>query len=423
MQAVDETLIKTWGLADVGLPEEQVGSPGSPTQVYEIRELTVPREKQVVSGQPPEAMAKALVDYLVQRGLFTPWQRERGDGFRPTQKTDPRPDRAVWVVGETALGQLRPVTLEILGRAAEMASQLNSEAVAVLIGDDISRHVEALAAHGADRVLLAEHPSLARYRPEAYTGVLAEAITQRHPWAVILPATVNGRDLAPRVAARLDLGLTGDCIGLEVDQRERLVQLKPAFGGNIIAPIRSRTLPAMATIRPGMLSAIAPVAGRQAPLERLLVAPPVDGRLRLMDFQVTAGEGGVDMDSAEIIVGAGVGIGNREALYPLNDLASALGGRIGGTLSAVREGIIPGPLQIGLTGRSVAPRFYLAVAVSGQLNHMIGLQRAETIVAINKDPEAPIFKSCDFGVVGDYTEVVPHVTRLVQEAREKSPPR
>ena len=247
--------------------------------------------------------------------------------------------------------------------------------------------------------------------------MLAEAIRARKPWAVLLPATVNGRDLAPRVAARLGLGLTGDCIGLEVDQRERLVQLKPAFGGSIVAPIRSSTLPAMATLRPGMLSAIAPLPGRKAMIESLPVQTHANGRIRVVDFKVTAGEAGDDLDSAETIVGIGAGIGNKENLPMLHNLAGALGGTVGTTLAGVREGILPGPLQIGLTGRSVAPRFYLAVAVSGQLNHTIGLQRAGTIVAINKDPEAPIFKNADFGVVGNYEDLVPHVTRMVQEAR------
>ena len=417
MAAVDESKIGPWSAADVGLPESEIGSAGSPTQVYDIREFTVPREQRVVSGQEPQAMAKQLVDYLMEKGLFTTWDRASADGFKPAEKTSPRDERAIWVVGETSLGQLKHVTLELLGSAAQMAAGLTSEVSVVLMGEDLARFAETLAAHGADKVLLAEHPSLAHYHPDAYSEVLAGAISARKPWAVLLPATVNGRDLAPRVAARLGLGLTGDCIGLEVDQRERLVQLKPAFGGNIVAPIRSSTLPAMATIRPGMLSAIAPVTGRKAKVESLPVATHANGRIRITDFKVTAGEAGTDLEGAETIVGVGAGLGNKENLGMMHDLANAMGGTVGTTLAGVREGILPGPLQIGLTGRSVAPRFYVAVAISGQLNHMIGLQRAGTIVAINKDPEAPMFKNADFGIVGNYQDVVPHVTRLVAEAR------
>ena len=173
----------------------------------------------------------------------------------------------------------------------------------------------------------------------------------------------------------------------------------------------------MATIRPGMLSKLRPVAGRKCDVELLPAPVPANGRLNVLGFRVTAGEEGSDLDIAETVVGIGAGLVDKADVGMLRELAQVLGGTVGTTLAGVREGILPGPLQIGLTGRSIAPRFYLAVAISGMLNHTIGLHKAGTIAVINKDPEALFFKNCDFGVAGDYREIVPCLTKLVQEAR------
>ena len=420
IQAALERPIEAWDAAAIGLPSDQTGIAGSPTSVSQIHELVIPREKRVIAGDDPESAAQQLLDYLVQRGLFTGWERATaqvpaGDGPKAALQSD----RAVWVVAEQTQGQLRNITLELLGKGAELAHQLHSELAVLLLGSGVAAQADTLAAYGAQRVYLADHPSLAHYDHAGYAKVVADAITSLRPYIVLLGSTVNGRDLAPRVAARLGLGLTGDCIGLEIDDQGRLVQLKPAFGGNIVAPILSRTTPAMATVRPGVIAKLAPQNGTSAAVERLEVTPP-DSRVRLVDFQTIAGSDGVNLDDAEAIVGVGAGIGGEDNLPLLKEMAEAFGATLGTTLKAVNTKILPSQLQIGLTGRAVAPRFYVAVAIHGALNHMIGIQKAETIVAINNNPEAPIFDNCDFGIVGDFTQIVPAVTRMAREAREKT---
>ena len=418
LEAAQALPIEVWTAADLGLSESQTGTAGSPTAVSEIRELVLPREKRVVSEADPAAAARQVAEYLLAKGLFTPWQRAAAQTQSSRSREGLRPDRAVWVVAELVHGQPRNVTLELLGKGSELATHLKSELATVLMGKDVAHLSSILGAYGADRVYLADDASLANYSTEAYAKVLADAITHYHPYAVLVPSTVNGRDLAPRVAARLGLGLTGDCIGLEIDEQERVVQLKPAFGGNIVAPILSRTLPALATVRPGMFAKVAPEPGRATAVERLAVDYIPSGRVRLLKFKEVIGASGVNMDDAEVLVGVGAGVGDEEGLTLCSQLAETLDGTVSASLRAVSARILPGPLQVGLTGRMVAPRFYIAVGIRGAMNHMMGVQKAETIVAINNDPEADIFKTCDFGVVGDFRLVVPALTHALQEAKK-----
>lgn len=416
--AAQERTVDTWTASDLGGDPADYGLSGSPTYVAEIRTLPNNRELHRIDGADPEAAANRVVEYLLGRGLFTPWQRAVP---RPIASNRRNPDssRTVWVVAELVQGRLKNVTLELLGKATELADHLHAEVAAVLLGSEVAELAQDIAAHGADRVYVADSPALAHYDTEAYAGILIDAIQTHHPQVVLLPATNNGRDFAPRIAARLGLGLTGDCIDLEIDGQRRLVQLKPAFGGNIVAPILSRTLPAMATVRPGVFQRSAPDSSRQAVVERLPVRATTSGRVRLVENVPVEGASGIELDDAEVVVGVGFGLGTPENLPLVSDLARALDGTISASLRAVGSGILPGPLQVGLTGRAIAPRFYIAVGVRGALNHMIGVQKAETIIAINNDPEADIFKACDFGVVGDLQEVVPALTSAVLRAKEK----
>ncbi|MBI2887274.1 MAG: electron transfer flavoprotein alpha/ beta subunit [Chloroflexi bacterium] len=418
LEAAKALPVETWTAADLGLPLDQVGAAGSPTSVSEIRELALPREKRILSGKEPAALAQQVVEYLLSRGLFTPWQQATAQVPPSSQASGKRSDRAVWVVAELVHGRPRNVTLELMGRGAELAAQLNGELGVVLLGNNLAGQTATLASYGADRVFLADHSSLAHYSTQSYATVLADAITRHHPYLVLIPSTVNGRDLAPRVAARLGLGLTGDCIGVELDERQRVVQLKPAFGGNIVAPIISRTTPAVATVRPGVLAPLQPQEERAAAIERLPDPPGADGRVKLLQFQEVAGATGMHMDGAEALVGVGAGVGSPEGLTLCQELAKALDGAISASLRAVGAGLLPGPLQVGLTGRAVSPRFYLAVGIRGTLNHMIGVQKAETVVAINNDPAADIFKACDLGVVCDFKELLPPLTHALRAAKQ-----
>ncbi|MBI4496969.1 MAG: electron transfer flavoprotein alpha/ beta subunit [Chloroflexi bacterium] len=414
--AAQERPVETWTAADLGGDPALFGMSGSPTYVTEVRTLPNERAQVRIDGSDPDAAAAQLVEYLVRRGLFTPWQRAVPRAVALRQK-DSDPARAVWVMAETALGRLKHVTLELLGKATDLADRLQGEVAAVLVGSGVAGLVGEAAAYGADRVYVADSPALAHFDTETYARVLSNALQVHQPAAVLFPATVNGRDLAPRIAARLGLGLTGDCIDLEIDGDGRLVQLKPAFGGNIVAPILSRTRPALATVRPGVFQRLTPDPARQAAVVTLPVPAASSGRVRFVESLPIQGASGVDLDDAEVVVGVGNGIGTPEHLPLLHDLARALGGTIAASLRAVANGILPGPLQVGLTGRAIAPRFYLAVGIRGTLTHMMGVQKAETIIAINQDPDAEIFTACDVGIVGDFRQIVPALTRAVVQAR------
>jgi electron transfer flavoprotein alpha subunit len=306
-----------------------------------------------------------------------------------------------------------------LGKSVELADQLHGDVVGVLIGSHQADHAAELAAYGADRVLLLEGAQLTDYSVEGYANALARAIQQAQPFAVLIPATTKGRDFAPRVAARLQLGLTGDAIGLEIDEQERLVQLKPAFGGNIVAPILSKTFPQMATVRPGMLDAMQPDRSRQPSIQRLEL--PDVGPIRTQTVHATqeVDASATSLEEADIVVGVGTGLGRRENVKLARELAEVLGAAIGATRRVTDANWLPRQHQIGLTGKAVAPKLYFALGIRGVMNHTIGIQRAQTIVALNNDPEAPIFQAANYGIVGDCLQLIPALTQALAEAKQR----
>ncbi len=322
---------------------------------------------------------------------------------------------AIWVVAEIIENKIRPVTFELLGRAVQLADRLRGNVAAVLMGHHVAQHASALAAYGADVIFKADRHELERYATEPFSTVLSHAIRQYSPYAVLIPSTANGRDLAPRVAARLNLGLTGDCIGLEIDSQGRLVQLKPAFGGNIVAPIISKTSPAMATVRPGMLQAADPDFARRAPVIDLQFGE-LASRTRLVR-QETDTSVGVEMEDADVIIGVGTGIGSPDNLGVIQELANLLDAPVGATRKVVDMGWLPRQVQIGLTGHSIAPRLYITVGISGKFNHVVGIQRSGLVLAIDQNPKAEIFKHADYGIVGDWAAVVPALVTKLREMR------
>jgi electron transfer flavoprotein alpha subunit len=277
-----------------------------------------------------------------------------------------------------------------------------------------------LGAYGADTVYLVDDDRLAHYETERYTAIVANLIRRSQPFAVLFPSTPNGRDLAPRVAARLQVGLTGDCVGLELDAEGRLVQLKPAFGGNIVAPIYSSTMPQMATVRPGMLDPVEPDWSVSPQIVPLAVPRDVEPRARLLQAVADPCLHAIDLQDAEVIVSVGMGVGGPENIPVVRELARVLDAPISSSLRVVSIGWLPYQLQIGLTGKAVAPRFYIAVGISGQANHLMGVKKAAHIIAINNNPEAPIFKACNFGIVGDWAQIVPALTRALEAAKARA---
>jgi len=285
----------------------------------------------------------------------------------------------------------------------------------LLGGPEAAAHAKELGAYGADTVYVAADRQLADYDTERYTHVVAEAIMRYRPHMVLFPSTTNGRDLAPRVAARLQLGLTGDAVGIEVDAKGDIAMIKPAFGGNIVSPIYSRTTPVMATVRPGALDARTPDRAVNPKVVTLAVAASGPGRVKLVHTgkqpDLVAGA----LDDADVVVGVGQGIGGPENLPAIRSLASVMHGTLAATLRTATIGTLPPQLQLGLTGRTIAPRFYLAIATSGQPNHLFGVKKAEHVLAINNDPAAPIFKSANLGIVGDWKTIVPVLTEVLAE--------
>jgi electron transfer flavoprotein alpha subunit len=405
-EAARDRPIGTVTAADLPDDPAAFGAAGSPTSVAGLEAIDVARAGEVIEGDLPGAVER-LVVALVARGLFAPAATAPAVA-RPVRRRPGDPAKALWVVAETREGGLRRVTLELLGKAGELAAQSGGEVVAVLIGHDVRRHAAALGRAGAERVLVLDDPALAPYATEPHATALADLVRARAPAAVLLASTYRGRDLAPRVAARLGLGLTGDCIDLTLDDAGRLVQWKPAFGGNVVAPILSRTVPAMATVRPGILTP-APAAVDAAPVvETIAFATPALRRVTLVARRPAPGvERAAALDEAEIAIGVGVGIGGPEALVAIEAFAAALGGAaIAATRDVTDKGWLPRQHQVGLTGRAIAPRFYFAIGVRGAFEHMVGLRRAGTVVAVNRNVKAPIFKQADVGIVADWATVL-----------------
>ncbi len=412
--------MEVWTAASLGLDPSELGLRGSPTWVSEIYSLK-PDRKQVVrlAAAGLEQATEAVARDLLAEGLFGVW------------KTTPRrpsiaswaggaPDKAIWVVAEQVGGRIRPVTFEMLGRAAELARLNGGELAAVLLGHALASLTQTLAAYGAGRVYLADAPELAAYAVEPYTAVLADAIRQHNPYAVLFPATDFGRDLAPRLAARLSLGLTGDCVGLEIDGQGRLVQLKPAYGGNILAPILTHTRPALATIRPGIFGSAQPDYDRSAVIEPLPVNSLPTPRVKRLGLELAPADG-LRLENAEVVIGVGMGLGNAANLALVRPLADLLDAPICATRRVVDAGWLPRQEQVGLTGKTISPRLYIALGISGKFNHMVGVQRSGVVLAVNKDPNADIFKQCDYGLVGDVFEVLPALVEAMKKDNIKFP--
>ena len=419
MEAARSQPIAALSAADLAPDPSLFGFAGSPTWVADIYSVATERQPLMLDGASMDEVVHRLSEHLLAQGLFGSWQGAREVPRVKVRGPAARPDRAIWVVAELLGGKIRSATHELLGKSVELADRLDGAVVGVLIGSGLADHAKELTAYGADRVLLIEGPQLAHYSAEGYANALAQAIQRFHPYAVLVPSTSSGRDFAPRVAARLQLGLTGDAIGLEINEQDLLVQLKPAFGGNIVAPILSKTFPQMATVRAGMLEAMQPEWSRAALIQRLEL--PDVGPIRTQTMQVTHEVDATtsSLEEADIIVAVGMGLGRRDHVKLARELAEVLGAPIGATRRVVDSGWLPRQHQIGLTGKSVAPKLYFALGVRGAMNHTIGMQRAQTVVAVNKDPAAPIFKVANYGIVGDCLQVVPALTQALAEAKQR----
>src|SRR5581483_9414943 len=317
LERVKEAPIEILQAAQLG-DVSQFGLQGSPTWVEAIESIEPPRKRMIRQASDGiERVVRETVDDLLREGLFGEWKRATHETILPGA-VRPASEKGIWVVAEVIQDALRPVTFEMLGRAVQLAEQNGGHVGALALGSNARQFADALAAHGADQILLAEHPALQHYATEPYARIVADAIASHKPFAVFFASTANGRDLAPRVAAKLNIGLTGDVIGAHFDAQGRLVQLKPAFGGNIVAPILSKTTPVMATVRPGMLSRAQADSTRRAEIVAIPV-PDTTTRVTRQSSETVTDEG-VHLDDAEIVIGVGMGVGGPENLAVVQEL-------------------------------------------------------------------------------------------------------
>jgi electron transfer flavoprotein alpha subunit len=325
--------------------------------------------------------------------------------------------KGVWVFIEHRDGLIRNVSLELLGEGRKLAEELGEEVSAVLIGDKVVEMSKDLFASGADNVYLAEGAAFKHYTTDAYTIVFTHLIKKYLPSVILLGATNDGRDLGPRIAARVKTGLTADCTSLAIDMETRLVAwTRPAFGGNIMATIFCpNNRPQMGTVRPKVFKKPEPDYIRTGKIIREeLAINEEDIRTKLIDV-VKVCSFSCNLEDAEIIVSGGRGLGKPEGFRIVEELAQVLKGTVGSSRAAVDAGWKPYPHQVGQTGKTVAPKIYIACGISGAIQHLAGMQTSDVIIAINTDPDAPIFKVANYGIVGDVYEVVPALTARLRE--------
>jgi electron transfer flavoprotein alpha subunit len=323
---------------------------------------------------------------------------------------------SVLVFVEARDGQIKSTSLEAVSEARRLADKGSLGEVFAVVPGSKGDGAAALGAYGADRVWTVDHELVARYQPESYVACVLEAVKQASPRVILFPASAMGRDLAPRVAARLGAGLASDCTALDW-QGGALVATRPVYAGKAISTVRIAATPALASLRPRAFPQTERTPGASAQAEPLgVMLDP--SRARVRTVEVGASEGGrVDLTEAEIIVSGGRGLRGPENFHLIEELAEALGGTVGASRAVVDAGWRPHAEQVGQTGKTVSPKLYVAVGISGAIQHLAGMSSARCIVAINKDSEAPIFKVADYGIVGDAFEVVPALTEALKGLR------
>ena len=311
--------------------------------------------------------------------------------------------KGVWVFIEQSGGQVKGVAHELLGEGRKLADELGEELAGVLIGSNVESQCQELFASGADKVYLVEGPEYAHYNTEAYTVAFVDLIDTYKPASILVGATNDGRDLGPRIAARTRTGLCADCTGLSIDEETKLVKwTRPAFGGNIMADILCpEHRPQMGTVRPKVFKKPVPDPSRKGEIVKAASKVKAeDLKVKLLEV-ISVCTSNCKLEEADIIVSGGRGLGKPENFCVVEDLALTLGGAVGASRAAVDAGWKPALHQVGQTGKTVGPKIYFACGISGAIQHLAGMSSSDTIIAINKDPDAPIFKVADYGIVGD----------------------
>ncbi|MBQ6806266.1 MAG: electron transfer flavoprotein subunit alpha/FixB family protein [Lachnospiraceae bacterium] len=337
--------------------------------------------------------------------------------------------KGVYVFAQQVDNEISSIALELLGKAKDLAKDLNTDVTAMLLGSGVKGLADQLAEYGADKVIVVDDPELKEYRTEPYAHALSSIINQYKPEIVLVGATAIGRDLGPRVSARVATGLTADCTVLEIGDfplqaipgqeqlHNQLLMTRPAFGGNTIATIACPyNRPQMATVRAGVMQKIEPIKGAKAVVEEFNPGFTPDNKYVEILEVVKAVTDTVDIMDAKILVSGGRGVGTPENFKILEDLAEVLGGTVSCSRAVVDAGWKPRDLQVGQTGKTVRPNVYFAIGISGAIQHVAGMEESDIIVAINKDEDAPIFDVADYGIVGDLNKIVPKLTESLKAA-------
>lgn len=336
--------------------------------------------------------------------------------------------KGVYIFAQQVDNKISGIALELLGKAKELAGDLDTDVTAVLLGSGIKELAGELARYGADKVIVVDDPELKEYRTEPYTHALASVINEYKPEILLVGATAIGRDLGPRVSARVATGLTADCTKLEIGdfpltpsaarptKHNQLLMTRPAFGGNTIATIACPdNRPQMATVRPGVMQKIAPIEDAKA--EIIEFNPGFEKNHNYVEILniVKAASQAADIQDAKILVSGGRGVGCPENFAILDEFAKAIGGTVSCSRAVVDSGWKPKDLQVGQTGKTVRPNVYFAIGISGAIQHVAGMEESEIIIAINKDADAPIFDVADYGIVGDALKILPCLTEAVNK--------
>lgn len=326
----------------------------------------------------------------------------------------------LWVFIETNEdGTAKNVGLELLTPGKRMADKQGGALVAVVIGEHVDAAVGAANAHGADRIIVVDGPEYAHYSTDAYTIALCTLVEKYGPTSMLIGATNNGRDLGPRVSCRLKTGLTADCTALDIDEESgNVAWTRPAFGGNLMATILCPDhRPQIGTVRPGVFKKCGLVIGSAEIIKEDIRITQDQIRTQVLELIKEMDSEHVDLEGAEIIVSGGRGVGGPEGFAPVRALAKALGATVGASRAAVDSGWIAHAHQVGQTGKTVGPKLYIACGISGAIQHLAGMSGSDIVVAINKDPDAPIFSIADYGIVGDLFQVLPVLTTEVKKLR------
>jgi len=323
--------------------------------------------------------------------------------------------RGVWIFVEQHNKTISKVVFELLGAGKTLASKLKVDLAAVLVGDGIRDLTPLLFQYGADKVYLVENTKLRDYRTIPYTNVLEYLVDKYKPEIILFGATKQGRDLAPRLATRLKTGLTADCTGLDIEERN-LVQIRPAYGGNIIATIKTQSArPQMASVRPKVFKMPELGPSKDGPLiEETIELKETDKWTKVLEI-IREAKKTANLEDAQIIISGGRGLGKPESFKLIEHFANCLNACVGASRAVVDAGWIPHYHQVGQTGKTVQPKVYIACGISGAIQHLIGMKSSDFIIAINKDPEAPIFKVADIGIVGDLFEIIPELIKQLSE--------